>query len=407
MGEGTSIVEALGLPGTEVLPSVQERMKEAFTRAYEAGRWFDRRWEELGDRTGVPTYHDIFGGSPELREWVERQYPDLVEDDEEETSEDDDEEKTEEDEDEGLRWWHWLAGAGAVGWYVWTKLDHDVARSERVKLVDIDGFELDGIPWTVEKLHKPGPPLAARVGDPMLHGGMALPGPGAGRGSGNVLIGGRGALTSADVVAACPMTNVVGLPHIPVAGSWTSSNGSVLVNGKTLLRNGDWIVETPGGNNPLVAGMPTVHAGPPARPCMVEEVEYIGLDRIIPGVERVAWEGGTIYLTGSFSWNVQSMLATIGAAGLVAYGGPLGQWTAGLIMKSIDGPEFGTGFVFETGKVTGVFGFETDDGKRHSFPFEVDPPDFSAGAEVEVDPDDPTKAKKYEEERTWDGKKKK
>lgn len=396
MAGGNTLADALGLPTGEHMEATRKRMQEAFVRVSDAGRWFDRRWEELGNRTGVPTYHDIFAGTDELREWVERQYPEGDEEDEE------DEEETE--EKEGLRWWHWFAAAGAVGWYVWKKLDHDVATSERVKLVDIDGFELDGIPWTVEKLHTPGPPYAARVAEPMLHGGAALPGPGAGRGSGDVLIGGRGALTAKDAVASCPMTNIVGLPHIPVLGSWETTNGSVLVNGKPLLRNGDWILETPGGNNPLIGGMPTVLAGPPAWPCMVEEIEYIGLDKIIPGVERVAWEGGTIYLTGSFSWNVQSMLATIGAAGLVAYGGPLGQWAAGLIMGSIEGPKFGTGIVFETGDVTGVFGFETDDGKHHSFPFGFDPWDIEVGADFEVDPDDPTKAKKIEEKR---GRKKK
>ena len=395
MAGGNTLVDALGLPTTKDMRAARERMQEAFEKVSDTGRWFDRKWEELGNRTGVPTYHDLFAGTKELREWVERQYPDL---NDEKTRDDEDE------EDDGQPWWLW-AGV-ALGWYILKKLDQDVSTSEKVKIVEIEGFEIDGIPWTVERLHKPGLPYASRVGDPMLHGGAALPGPGAGLGSGDVLIGGSGALTSKHTVA-CPMKNVVGLPHIPVLGSWVSTNPAVIVNGATLLRNGDWIVETPGGNNPLVGGMPTVLAGPPARPCMVEEIEYIGLDRIIPGVERLAWEGGAIYLTGSFSWNVQSMLATIAAGGLAMYGGQPGMWVAGLIMRSIEGPKFGSGIVVETGDVTGVFGFDGPDGKHHSFSFECDPPDFKAGAEYEVDPDNPEQAKKYEEKRKWEGKKKK
>jgi len=235
------------------------------------------------------------------------------------------------EEDSDGRWWPWVA-ALLVGTVVYEALDHPIEMSEDLDF-ELPGWELDGIPWTVDVLHTPGPQYAARVGEPMLHGGMALPGPG----STNVNIGGRGALTVQHAVAACPQTNVVGLPHIPQAGSWKTTNGSVFVNGAPLLRAGDWIFEHFGGCNPLIGGAPTVKAGPPARPCITQEVRYLSL----PGpLERIGSKGTRIKVTGSARWNLRSMLAA-GAAGgvMVATGGsPLGRWGAGLILKNTEPP---------------------------------------------------------------------
>ncbi len=235
-------------------------------------------------------------------------------------------------EDEGGRWWPWGV-AVIVGVMVYEALDHPIEESEDLSF-ELPGWEIDGIPWTVDVLHQPGPQYAARVAEPMLHGGQALPGPG----STDVNIGGRGALTVSHAVAACPGTNIVGLPHIPQAGSWMTTNtASVNVNGVPLLRAGDWMVEHFGGCNPLIGGMPTVKAGPPARPCITQEVRYFGL----PGpLERVGSKGTKIKVTGSVRWNLRSVLATGVAGGLmVATGGnPVGRWGAGLILKNTERP---------------------------------------------------------------------
>ena len=390
MATPTTLHELLGLPTEQDVDTARERIRAHFGEVADAVRRADQQWNDLGNRTGLPTYHDVFAGTQALREWVAEQFPQDGESDEDTSGE------------EGDSLWPWVVAAamaaGAAVTYVWGLLDHEVSTSEDITIVEIDGFEIDGIPWTFERLHLPGLPYAARVGDPMLHGGTALPGPGAGLGSGNVLIGGLGALTVEHVVAACPLTNVVGVPHIPQPGSWRTTNGSVYVNGKPLLRNGDWLLETPGGCNPLTSGAPTVVAGPPARPCMVDEVEYVALIDLVPGLERFGWEGGTIVFTGSFSWNVQDMLG-VTAAGVVAYYGPampvlgpLAPWAARAIMGAMDGPSIGVGLKFKTGQL-----FAELWGGRHRW----DPPDFDAGRSAEVDPADPSRAKKQKEKREW------
>ncbi len=394
-----NLYDFLGLSTAEGhVAAARERMSELFDQASRVARHTDRWWERFGDQTGLLTYHDVFAWTEELQEWAEEQF----------LEQGDDDERTDAEGEESP-WWPRVVEAGkavgAVAWYVWDKLDFPVTESEDFTW-EIDGFEIDGIPWTVERLHEPGPPLAARVGEMMLHGGSALPGPGAGLGSGDVLIGGRGALTVTDVVAACPMTNIVGIPHIPQPGSWMTTNGSVFVNGQPLLRNGDWLMESPGGLNPLSGGAPTVYAGPPARPCMVEEVRRIGLGELVPGLETVGWDGATISFTGSVSWGMHDILKAIAAAGIV-YGGrgnKVSMWVAGKLISTIDGPSVSVGVDIDLGELFGEFGSEHDrdgDGKRDRTRVEVDLPRFEAGDTVEVDPEDPSRAKKHKKTRKW------
>ena len=192
----SNLYEALGLPTLEDVESDLARMREHFPEATTRLQKVDRWIEELGDRTGLPSYHDVFAGMEWLQDTLEGGEP---KDDEpaESTSGD--------DEDDGLPWWTWMLGAGAVGYFIYKKLDHKVEISEDIGM-DIPGFEIDGIPWTVERTRMPGPQMAARIADPMLHGGIAVPGPG----SADVRISGRGALTVEHVVGACPMPHVTG-----------------------------------------------------------------------------------------------------------------------------------------------------------------------------------------------------
>ena len=212
--------------------------------------------------------------------------------------------------------------------------------------MDLPGFEIDGIPWTVERTRIPGPPMAARIADPLLHGGIAVPGPG----STDVKISGRGALTVEHVVGACPMPNLVGLPHLPQSGpaAWTTTNGSVYVNGAPLLRAGDWVMESFGGPNPIIAGAPLVLAGPPGAPCVVLEVTHLRLSEFVPGLERVGSLGGKFTVKATVSWSLRDMLGGAAAAAMAYAGGPVGMWGARAMLGVIDGPTLKIEFDAET-----------------------------------------------------------
>ena len=97
---------------------------------------------------------------------------------------------------------------------------------------------------------------AARVGDPMLHGGFAGPGPG----SENVTIGGRPALRAGDQ-ALCPLAT----PCLHGPAPLVSTNTSVWINDRPAIRVGDFVVDA-GGNNPIIVGCPTVTVGAPPAP---------------------------------------------------------------------------------------------------------------------------------------------
>lgn len=335
MANPSNLYEALGLPGAAHREAAQARMDEAFRDVLGPLRKADAWWEQLGNRTGLPTYHDIFAQTEELEAWVRERYPDAMSEDEGDG----------EEQDDGEAWRRWmlrLLAVGAFVAYVYEKLDYDVEIPPAEVSEDIPGFEIDGYPWTVEKVHNPPSPMAARVGDPMLHGGTAVPGPG----SIDVIIGGTGALTVAHSVGACPMPHVTGLPHVPVQGpkgwtTWNAGPGTVLVNGMPLLRAGDWVFEHLGGNNPILAGAPTVLAGPQARPCVVQEVEYRGLPG---GIERMGSLGGKYTFKASVTWNLQDMAGGVLAAGLVALGeafpvlAPVTFGAARMLLAAIDGP---------------------------------------------------------------------
>lgn len=318
----------MGLPTTEDVEGFRERMRERFPEAIAWARKADRQIEQLGDRTGLPSYHDIFAGTQRLRDWVEQNLPQ----DEAPPADDDSEEEGSEDDD-GFPWW--LLGVAAAGYFIYKKLDYKVEVTEDIGM-ELPGFEIDGIPWTVERTRIPGPPMAARIADPLLHGGIAVPGPG----STDVKISGRGALTVEHVVGACPMPNVVGLPHLPQSGpaAWTTTNGSVYVNGAPLLRAGDWVMESFGGPNPIIAGAPLVLVGPPGAPCVVLEVTHLRLSEFVPGLERVGSLGGKFTVKATVSWSLRDMLGGAAAAAMAYAGGPVGMWGARAMLGVIDGP---------------------------------------------------------------------
>ena len=346
----STLYEALGLPTMADVEAARDRMREHFpevtTRAQKVDRWI----EEFGDRTGLPSYHDVFAGTQRLRDWVEAN---TSKDEEPLEPETDDEKNEEADEDDGFPWW--ILGPVAAGYFIYKKLDHKVEISEDIGM-DIPGFEIDGIPWTVERTRMPGLPMAARIADPLLHGGLAVPGPG----SANVRISGRGALSVEHVVGACPMPHVSGLPHLPhlpQSGppAWKTTNGSVFVNGAPLLRAGDWVVEQLGGNNPIIAGAPRVLAGPPAAPCVVQEVTHRRLSEFVPGLERIGSLGGKFTVKATVSWSLRDMLGGAAAAGMAYAGGPVGMWGARAMLGVIDGPTLKIEFDAE---VTGFADFE-------------------------------------------------
>ncbi|MEL6741200.1 MAG: hypothetical protein AAFP26_11145, partial [Planctomycetota bacterium] len=229
--------DALGVSAYD-LDAAQARMREVFPAADAA----DRTAEGIGDVTGIPTYHDLYEAARTAYEWLGGddalpEEPRENDGPEEDERQDEDEQ---EGEDDGVSPWLMLLGAAAAGYYLYKRLDHRFEHSQEVGF-DIPGFEFDGIPWTLERTRIPGPPFAARVNDPLLHGGVAGPGPG----SPDVNISGRPALTVRDIVGSCPGPYVVGMPHIPRPGGWKTTNGSVNVNGVPLLRAGDWIEEEP------------------------------------------------------------------------------------------------------------------------------------------------------------------
>ena len=397
------LYERLGLPTDldEARTRMGERFEELSRRdpvlygdPLERLQRTDRWYEELGDRTGVPTYHDIFAalrGEPErLREWIDDSTPDLEHDPPPDTGEQ--EEDDEEDEDDGDAWW-WVVGGG-VGWLVHKLMESDVEQPFDFEF-DLPAWEIDGIPWTTERTRVPGPPFAARVADPLLHGGAAVPGPG----SIDVKIGGRPALTVEHVVGACPMPNVLGLPHLPHAGStaWTTTNTVVRVNGQPLLRAGDWVMETLGGPNPIVAGAPLVLAGPPAAPCVVWEVTRKGLDELVPGLQRIGSPGGTVSLKGTVSWNAWEMVKTTGLGLLHAGGGPVGAAVARALMTQVEGPKVEVSFEASMDWYTdwlAELDFDGDGEIDHLVESRVSgETKASSKHAVELDPTNPTKAK--------------
>ena len=318
--------DALGVSAYD-LDVAQARMRRLFPAVDAA----DRTVASLGDVTGIPTYHDLYKAARTAHAWLggedeettlERREPPPVDE--------------EGDEDDGVSPWLMLLGAAAAGYYLYKKLDHRFEHSQEVGF-DIPGFEFDGIPWTLERTRIPGPPFAARVNDPLLHGGVAGPGPG----SPDVNISGRPALTVRDIVGACPGPHVAGMPHLPRPGGWKTSNGSVNVNGVPLLRAGDWIEEDFGGPNPVIAGAPLVLAGPPAPPCVVQEASFVGLDEVLPGVPVVGLEGGRVTLEGSASWSLRSMLGAMAAGALVSIPNPLAIAAGRAVMSQTDGPKIG------------------------------------------------------------------
>ena len=323
------LYEALGVSAYD-LDGAQARMRSLFPAAHAA----DRTAESLGDVTGIPTYHDLYEAARTAQAWLGGEGEDRAPETPPagETGEADDDT---EDED-GVSPWLMLLGAAAAGYYLYKKLDHRFEHSQEVGF-DIPGFEIDGIPRTVERTRVPGPPFAARVNDPLLHGGVAGPGPG----SPNVNISGRPALTVRDIVGACPGPHVVGMPHLPRPGGWQTSNGSVNVNGVPLLRAGDWVEEDFGGPNPLIAGAPRVLAGPRAWPCVVQEASFVGLDELLPGVPVVGLEGGRVTLEGSASWSLRSMLGAMAAGALVSIPNPVTLAAGRFVMSQTDGPTIG------------------------------------------------------------------
>lgn len=353
--------------------------------------------EKLSQCTGLPTHADIFGGSECLEEWAQKYGPEGESDEEQP------------EEDDGFPW-EWVAGALFAAYVVWELLDEPVSLPLGEVEGSLDGFEIDGIPWTVERMHHPGAPYAARVGEMMLHGGKALPGPG----SRNVNIGGLKALTFEHAVAACPMPNVVGLPHRPQSGSWMTTNGSVFVNGKPLLRRGDWVMEFPGGANPISGGMPSVLAGPPARSSVVEEVQYLGLDIFSDGLERVGWTGPSLKLNGTASWTWQGIVGTGAAIGLLHVGAanpmlaPVAGWGAKRILTAIDKPEYSIGVTLDFGSLFAEYREDRLNlrpwgprGRSKRTRWVLDLPSWVEERSAEVDPTKPDPLTKKEEKEGW------
>ncbi|MGH1348445.1 MAG: hypothetical protein ACRBN8_43235 [Nannocystales bacterium] len=403
MAGDPTLFEMLGLPSVDEDARVAEaRMRERFGELLFQGRYpwpselaRDRErppHEELSQCTGLLTHADIFGGSECLEEWAEKYGP----------------EDESDEEDDGFPWK--IGALLAAGWVVWEMLDKPVSLPPGEVEGSLDGFEIDGIPWTVERMHHPGAPHAARVGEMMLHGGTALPGPG----SSNVKIGGLGALTFEHAVASCPLTNVVGIPHLPQPGSWTTTNTKVFVNGWPLLRRGDWVVETPGGANPISGGMPSVVAGPPARSSLVEEVHYLGLDLLSDGLERAGWTGPTLKLSATASWTWQGIVGTGVAVGLLHAGAanpmlaPVAGWGAKKILAAIDKPEISLGIDIDLGSLFAEYREDRKNpypwgprgrSKRTRWVFDL--PHWFDERSAEVDPTKPVPPTKKEEKEGW------
>ena len=381
MANGT-LFEGLGLPLPDDAARARARTRERFGDLVRQGQvpWPSKVGEppppDLGQCTGLLTHADIFGTTPCLEEWVDEHYPES-------------EEGEPEDDDWDIPWWLGPAVAGGV--WAWKKLDTPFGFDSGELEWTFDGFEIDGIPWTIEVEHKPGLPRAARVGEMLLHGGKALPGPG----SKNVLIGGLRALTVRDAVAACPRTTTLGAPHAPQR-TWTTWNTSVKVNGELLLREGDWVLESPGGPNPIIAGMPTVFAGPQAKPVMVQEETYKGLDFFVDDLERVGWKGGKISIKASVSWTYKDVVKGLGVIALMRTGNPVAVWGAREIFATMNMPKVehlieldggtATADFLETYEVVGPGGVKQRVKRDH---YELDLPKFYDKRSAEVDLENP------------------
>ncbi len=94
--QGDRLQELTGLPGSEDVQAALQRMAEHFDDLREQlglpspqavtqqARNADRWWEEFGDKTGIPTYHDALDTAAELLEKV-RKHVDPEDDDREKT----------------------------------------------------------------------------------------------------------------------------------------------------------------------------------------------------------------------------------------------------------------------------------------------------------------------------------
>ena len=324
-----AVRDRLGLP-------TSKDVDEAIDRA-------DRWWEDLGDRTGLPTHHDVDDRIDDAREWVNDKIEDVLDelppvpgDDERDDDEGDDDEG-----DDDWPAWPWLGVA--AGWLVHRVLSHELDGGFDFEL-EIPAFEIDGFTVEDERPYVPGPPFAARVGDPMLHAGTAIPGPGESK----VLIGGKPALTSADRTV-CPMIDPSGAKHSD--GLLLSSNDTVFVGGVPLVRAGDYAVEIVGGPNPIIAGCPTVYAGKRAPPVMVLEVRHKPLSELVPGLERIGYSGGKVKANISGSIELGDAMGWAAFAGYVLGTGGAGAGHVGVAAALLDFPELSFDVEADTGRI--------------------------------------------------------
>lgn len=139
-------------------------------------------------------------------------------------------------------------------------------------------------------------PMAARVGDPTLHGTPLGPG----LGSPNVVIEGMFAIRVGVDTHVCPLADPKPHGGGPIAGG----DSSVLVNGFPLARAGDFVSET-SGPNPIVIGSTKVLAGKPAPP--------------IPAQKPVAWEDTGELFDVDFGLDIElGSLKVLGRGGMKA-----------------------------------------------------------------------------------------
>ena len=394
MATEPTLFESLGLSSLDDAALARAQTRQRFEDIMRQGQipWPSKLEEpsrpSLGQCTGFPTYADIFGTTPCFQEWAQEHYP---------ASESDEEP---EDDDWDFPWW--AVGAGYVAKKLWEKLDTPISFDLPELEYEFDALEIDGIPWTVDVLHEPGPPYAARVGEMLAHGNEALPGPG----SKDVLIGGKPALRVVDAVAVCQLTTTLGIQHAPQQ-TWTTSNTSVKVNGELLLRQGDWVLESPGGPNPLTGGMPTVLAGPPATPVMVQERTYKGLDLFVDDLERVGWKGGKISLKGSVSWTYKDVVKGLGVIALFETGNPVAAWGAREILATMNNPLSNVAIDIDGGTLFGDYRTDyetwTPSGMKHRISrerYEFDVPGFSHERADAIDPSTGKTKKKDEKSET-------
>jgi uncharacterized Zn-binding protein involved in type VI secretion len=229
-------------------------------------------WEDRYHDIGVPAPWEV----PEIvRDWLRRsdlgdeleKLEDILDLPPPEEDDEDDEDDEEDDDDWDI--FDWLVLAWLLDELIeWLEADHDLFSID----VDFVVFTWEPDPpedeeetvIEVKRFFFFAPvPFAARLLDPMVHGGVAFPGPG----SPDVLIGGLPALRMIDQIA-CPMQAPI--PHTPSV--FVPSIQQVFINGLPALRAGDFMVEGLGGPNPIVTGCPTVIIGQPVPP--VECLEY-------------------------------------------------------------------------------------------------------------------------------------